>query len=193
MFTGVVQEVGRVDSFQPHQTGARLTIKCAAVLADVQIGASIAVNGACVTVVQLTGNSFSVDVSPETLKRTNFGTLRPASPVNLERPLAVGARLDGHFVLGHVDDTAELVALDPLGNDNWWLTVRLPHALDRYVVSKGSVALDGISLTVAELAADLAGFTILPHTYAHTTLAFLPARRPVKSRSSTSWPNTWKN
>jgi riboflavin synthase len=170
MFTGVVQELGRVDSFQPHQTGARLTIQCAAVLADVQIGASIAVNGACVTAVQLTGNSFSVDVSPETLKRTNFGTLRPSSPVNLERPLTVGARLDGHFVLGHVDDTAELAALDPLGNDNWWLTVRLPHALDRYVVSKGSVALDGISLTVAELAADLASFTILPHTYAHTTL-----------------------
>jgi len=115
MFTGVVQELGRVDSFEPHQTGARLTIKCAAVLADVQIGASIAVNGACVTAVHLTEDSFSVDVSPETLKRTNFGALRPSSPVNLERPLTVGARLDGHFVLGHVDDTAELAALDPLG------------------------------------------------------------------------------
>jgi len=170
MFTGVIQELGRVDSFEPHQTGARLNIQCAAVLADVQIGASIAVNGACVTAVHLTENSFSAEVSPETLKRTNFGLLRPESPVNLERPLAVGARLDGHFVLGHVDGTAELVSLDSLGNDNWWLTVRLPHALDRYVVSKGSIALDGISLTVAELAADLASFTILPHTYAHTTL-----------------------
>jgi riboflavin synthase len=171
MFTGVVQEVGRVDSLQPHQTGARLTINCAAVLADIQIGASIAVNGACVTAVQLTGNSFSVDVSPETLKRTNFGTLRPESPVNLERPLAVGGCLDGHFVLGHVDGTAELVTLGPLGDDNWWLTVRLPRGLDRYVVSKGSVALDGISLTVAELVGDLASFTILPYTYAHTTLS----------------------
>ena len=170
MFTGVVQELGRVDSFDPHQTGARITVQCAAVLADVQIGASIAVNGACITAVQLTANSFSADVSPETLKRTNFGTLRSDSPVNLERPLTVGAHLDGHFVLGHVDGTAELASLNPLGDDNWWLTVRLPHELDRYVVSKGSVALDGISLTVAELAGNLASFTILPHTYAHTTL-----------------------
>lgn len=149
-----------------------MTIHCAAVLADIQIGASIAVNGACVTAVQLSENSFSADVSPETLKRTNFGILRPSSFVNLERPLTVGARLDGHFVLGHVDGTAELVTLGPLGDDNWWLTVRLPHHVEHYVVSKGSVALDGISLTVAELSGDLASFTIIPHTYAHTTLHF---------------------
>jgi riboflavin synthase len=147
-----------------------MTIECAAVLTDVQIGASIAVNGACITAVQLSENSFSADISPETLKRTNFGSLRPSSPVNLERPLAAGARLDGHFVLGHVDGTAEMVALDPLGEDNWWLTVRLPEELARYVVSKGSVALDGISLTVADLKGDQASFTILPHTYRHTTL-----------------------
>jgi riboflavin synthase len=170
MFTGIVQELGHVARFEPRETGARMTIQCAAVLADIEIGASIAVNGACVTAVQLTQDSFSADVSPETLKRTNFGALRPPSPVNLERPLSVGARLDGHFVLGHVDGTAELVSLNPLGEDNWWLEVRLPRELERYVVSKGSVALDGISLTVAELAGDLASFTILPHTYAHTTL-----------------------
>jgi riboflavin synthase len=170
MFTGIVQELGHVARFEPRETGARMTIQCAAVLADIEIGASIAVNGACVTAVQLTEDSFSADVSPETLKRTNFGALRLSSPVNLERPLSVGARLDGHFVLGHVDGTAELVSLNPLGEDNWWLEVRLPRELERYVVSKGSVALDGISLTVAELAGDLASFTILPHTYAHTTL-----------------------
>jgi len=170
MFTGIVQELGRVESFEPHQTGARMTVHCDTVLAGLEIGASIAVNGACVTAVQLSESTFSADISPETLKRTNFGGLRSSSFVNLERPLTVGARLDGHFVLGHVDGTAELVALDPLGEGNWWLTVRLPHELERYVVSKGSVALDGISLTVAELAADLASFTILPHTHAHTTL-----------------------
>lgn len=178
MFTGIVQELGRVASLEPHEAGARMTIECAAVLADVQIGASIAVNGACITAVQLSVNSFSADISPETLKRTNFGELRPSSPVNLERPLGVGARLDGHFVLGHVDSTAELVSLDSLGENNWWLTIRLPHELARYVVRKGSLALDGISLTVAELNGDLASFTILPHTYAHTTLhAYKPGAR----------------
>lgn len=178
MFTGIVQELGRVASLEPLQTGARMTIECAAVLADVQIGASIAVNGACVTAVQLSENSFSADISPETLRRTTFGELRPSSPVNLERPLGVGARLDGHFVLGHVDSTVELVALNSLGENNWWLTVRLPHEFARYVVSKGSLALDGISLTVAELDGDLAAFTILPHTYAHTTLhAYKPGAR----------------
>jgi riboflavin synthase len=147
-----------------------MTIACAAVLSDIQIGASIAVNGACVTAIQLSADNFSADISPETLNRTNFGNLRPSSPVNLERPLSVGARLDGHFVLGHVDGTVEVTALDPLGEDNWWLTVRLPQHLEKYVVSKGSLALDGISLTVAGLSGDLASFTILPHTYSHTTL-----------------------
>jgi riboflavin synthase len=178
MFTGIVQELGRVTSLDPHQTGARIAIECAAVLADVQIGASIAVNGACITAVQLSENSFSADLSPETLKRTNLGELRPSSPVNLERPLGVGARLDGHFVLGHVDSTVELVTLSSLGENNWWLTIRLPHEFARYVVSKGSLALDGVSLTVAEIDGDLASFTILPHTYTHTTLhAYKPGAR----------------
>jgi riboflavin synthase len=92
------------------------------------------------------------------------------SPVNLERPLRANSRLDGHFVLGHVDATAELVALDALGDDNWWLRVRVPADLTRYVVSKGSLAVDGISLTVAEIQDDLVSFTIIPHTYEHTTL-----------------------
>lgn len=170
MFTGVVQEVGRVVSFDPHQTGADLSVQCASTLADLAIGASIAVNGACVTAVSITGDQFAADISPETLKRTNIGALRAGSPVNLERPLLATGRLDGHFVLGHVDGTAELVSFRPLGEDNWWLTIRLPPELDRYVVMKGSVALDGISLTVADLSSGLASFTILPHTYAHTTL-----------------------
>jgi riboflavin synthase len=170
MFTGVVQEVGRVASLEPHQTGARLSVQCASTLADLAIGASIAVNGACLTAVAITDNEWAADISPETLKRTNLGALRTGSPVNLERPLTATGRLDGHFVLGHVDGTAELIALRPLGEDNWWLTVRLPAELDRYVVMKGSVALDGISLTVAELADQLASFTILPHTSVHTTL-----------------------
>jgi riboflavin synthase len=113
---------------------------------------------------------FSADLAPETLKRTNLGALEPHAPVNLERPLRANSRLDGHFVLGHVDGTAEIVALDPLGNDNWWLRIRVPSELTRYIVSKGSLAVDGISLTVAEVEGDLVSFTVIPHTYEHTTL-----------------------
>lgn len=170
MFTGIVEELGRVVDLAPKETGTRLTIACSAIRRDATIGASIAVNGACVTAVEIGENQFSADLSPETLKRTNLGILQCGSFVNLERPLRADSRLDGHFVLGHVDGTAEIVSLEPLGNENWWLRIRLPQELVRYVVSKGSVAVDGISLTVAEINDEIAGFTIIPHTYSHTTL-----------------------
>jgi len=170
MFTGIVEELGRVLSMEREETGARLTVGCAGVLQDATLGASIAVNGTCVTAVQLSPDRFSADLAPETLKRTNLRDLRPGAPVNLERPLRANSRLDGHFVLGHVDGTAEIVALDALGNDNWWLCIRVPEQLTRYIVSKGSLAVDGISLTVAEVEGDLVSFTVIPHTYEHTTL-----------------------
>jgi riboflavin synthase len=171
MFTGIVQELGRVVALEPHPTGARLRISCRLVLQDATIGASIAVNGACLTATSIEDGVFSADLAPETLRRTNLGSLRANAVINLERPLAANARLDGHFVLGHVDGTAELVELKALGNDNWWLTLRVPHELERYIVSKGSVAVDGISLTVAEITGGLVSFTIIPHTYEHTTLS----------------------
>ncbi len=171
MFTGIVEGLGRVVAVESKITGARLIIECAAVLQDAGIGASIAVNGACVTAVALTGQSFSADLAPETLKRTNLGDLKPGSRVNLERPLRANSRLDGHFVLGHVDGTAEIASIAALGNDNWWLRIRVPPELTRYIVHKGSLAVDGISLTVAEIEDNLAGFTIIPHTFEHTTLA----------------------
>jgi riboflavin synthase len=170
MFTGIVQELGNVSEFEPRPTGARIVVACREILADLQIGASIAVNGCCLTAVAISGRGFTADVAPETLRRTNLGDLRAGSRVNLERPLSVSARLDGHFVLGHVDGTAKLLSLDSLGEDNWWLKIQLPPGLDRYVVSKGSVAVDGISLTVASIEGDIAGFTIIPHTYRNTTL-----------------------
>lgn len=170
MFTGIVEEVGRVVSFEAKQTGARLTISCVSILADAVVGASIAINGACLTAVEIKPGRFSADVAPETLRRTNLGDLKAGSAVNLERPLRAGGRLDGHFVLGHVDGTGEIVSLETLGGDNWWLRIRLPDALAPYVVMKGSVAVDGISLTVAELESDIAGFTIIPHTWANTAI-----------------------
>lgn len=171
MFTGIVQETGRVLALDRHATGARLTVGCRDTLAGASPGASIAVNGACLTAVEITDRGFSADLAPETLKRTNLGSLRPSSLVNLERPLAVNARLDGHFVLGHVDGTAEIVSLDELGDGNWWLKLRIPPDLDRYVVSKGSLAVDGMSLTLASIEHSIAAFTIIPHTYRHTTLS----------------------
>jgi riboflavin synthase len=170
MFTGIVEELGRVAAVEPKETGARLRIECSAILEDASLGASIAVNGACLTAVEIGAGKFSADLAPETLKRSNLGDLRPGSRVNLERPLRANSRLDGHFVLGHVDSTAEIASLQALGDDNWWLRVRMPPELMRYVVSKGSLAVDGISLTVAEVEGNLVGFTILPHTFEHTTL-----------------------
>lgn len=170
MFTGIVEELGRVFSLDSKQSGARLTVQCSAILQDAGIGASIAVNGACLTAIELAQTHFSADLAPETLQRTNLGDLKPGSPVNLERPLRANSRLDGHFVLGHVDGVARIVSLEPLGESNWWLRLQLPPGLARYVVLKGSLAVDGISLTVAEIDENLAGFTIIPHTYEHTTL-----------------------
>jgi riboflavin synthase len=170
MFTGIVEELGRVAAFESKDTGARLTVGCSTILRDAVVGASIAVNGACVTAVELGSETFSADLAPETLKRTNLGDLSPGSQVNLERPLRANSRLDGHFVLGHVDATAEIASMEALGHENWWLRIRIPRELTRYVVSKGSLAVDGVSLTVAEVNDDLIGFTIIPHTFEHTTL-----------------------
>jgi riboflavin synthase len=172
MFTGIIEELGTVESFEPRSAGAHLRIACALVLSDLTEGASIAVNGACLTAISVTVNSFAADLAPETLQRTNLGHLARGSRVNLERPVTPATRLSGHIVQGHVDATGVIEALDDLGGGNWWLRVRVPAALDRYLVHKGSIAIDGISLTIASLDAGLVGITIIPHTVAHTTLGF---------------------
>ncbi len=170
MFTGIIEELGQVLALEPKPAGARLVVGCSTIIQDAAIGASIAVNGACLTAVELASHHFTADLAPETLKRTNLGDLTAGCMVNLERPLRANARLDGHFVLGHVDATAALTELRSLGADNWWLTIRVPEPLTRYIVEKGSLAVDGISLTVAGIQGDLVSFTIIPHTYSNTTL-----------------------
>ena len=170
MFTGIVEEMGVVESIQSQAAGARLKIHCKTVLEYLTEGASIAVNGVCLTAVDLRPESFSADLAPETLQRSNLGALRALSRVNLERPLTPGDRLSGHIVQGHVDATGEFLSLEALGDENWWLKVRVPAELDRYLVYKGSVAIDGISLTIAALAGDVLSVTIIPHTYRNTTL-----------------------
>lgn len=175
MFTGIIEEVGQVLALEQRSTGALLTIGCTIIPHDATLGASIAVNGACLTAVELAGDRFAADLAPETLNRTNLGDVVEGSLVNLERPLRANSRLDGHFVLGHVDGTADVVSLESLGQDNWWLRIRIPDNLWRYIVQKGSVAIDGVSLTVAEVSNHLVGFTIIPHTFEHTALH---TRRP---------------
>jgi|SRR5579883_1429102 len=166
MFTGIVEELGTVET-----AGSHLTVRCSTVMQDLTEGASIAVNGVCLTAVNLKAGSFSADLAPETLRRSNLGDLRVGSRVNLERPLSPSGRLSGHIVQGHVDGTGEFLALDSLGADNWWLRIRVPADLDPFLVFKGSIAIDGISLTIAALEADVLSVTIIPHTFRHTTLS----------------------
>ena len=170
MFTGIIEELGTVVKLEPGTVGARLRIQCRTVLDDLTPGASIAVNGVCLTAVDLKPNSFSADLAPETLKRSNLGDLTPSAAVNLERPLSPGGRLSGHIVQGHVDGTGEFVSLENLGDENWWLKIRVPAELDRYLVFKGSIAVDGISLTIASVEGGILGVTIIPHTYQNTSL-----------------------
>jgi riboflavin synthase len=172
MFTGIVEELGTVMSLEPRSAGARMRVRCSTVLADLQEGGSIAVNGVCLTALDLAADSFSTDLAPETLQRSNLGDLASGAPVNLERPVTPVSRLSGHIVQGHVDATADVVSLEPLGDGNWWLKVHVPAGLDRYLVHKGSIAIDGISLTIASLdKGPIVGVTIIPHTYSNTTLA----------------------
>ena len=169
MFTGIVEELGHVVSLAHGPDSAVVRIRGPLVTADAAPGASIAVNGICLTVVELDADSFSVDVMAETLRRTCLGELTPGSPVNLERALAVGDRLGGHIVQGHVDGTGTSLARQP--GDRWEVvTISLPGELARYVVEKGSITVDGVSLTIAGL--DDASFqvSLIPTTLALTTL-----------------------
>jgi riboflavin synthase len=158
MFTGIIEELGTVESVEPREAGARLRIRCATVLSDAVEGCSICVNGVCLTAIDLRPDSFAADLAPETLRASSLGGLRAGSRVNLERSLAAGGRLSGHIVQGHVDAAAEFLGLDPLGSDNWY---------------KGSVAIDGISLTVASMEGDVLSVTIVPHTFRNTALGSL--------------------
>jgi riboflavin synthase len=175
MFTGIVEELGRVRSVTPNAGGARIAIDAAMVLDDATIGASIAVNGCCLTVVELGDGWWAADAVIETLRRTNLGDLAPGDAVNLERPVRLADRLGGHLVQGHVDATGTVRTRAPQPDGSTLVSFDAPAELTRYVVHKGSIAIDGISLTIAEVDDD--GFTIavIPHTLSVTTLG---ARQP---------------
>ena len=170
MFTGLVEEVGIIRSVTPVGEGARVKIAATTVLDDVEMGASIAVNGCCLTVVEWGDDWWASDAVPETMERTNLGGLNAGDPVNLERPLAANGRYGGHVVQGHVDGTGEVVGIDELDDGSWRFTFSLPPELVNYVVEKGSIAIDGISLTVAAVTPTTFSIAIIPHTFAVTAM-----------------------
>jgi riboflavin synthase len=169
MFTGIVEEVGKLVSIRQGGESARLTVAAPLVCQDARLGDSIAINGTCLTIVEIQGDRLSFDAVPETIRRTSLGGLKPGAAVNLERALAVGQRLGGHFVQGHVDGIGTLLSVREEENARI-LKVGAPADLMRYLLPKGSVAVDGISLTVADVGPDWFTLWIIPHTWANTSL-----------------------
>jgi riboflavin synthase len=188
MFTGIVEELGQVRAVAHHDGGARIEIDAALVLEDAALGASIAVNGCCLTVVEQGDGWWAADAQAETLDRTTIGALTAGDPVNLERPVRLADRLGGHIVQGHVDGVGTVLARTPEPDGSTRLTVGLPDGLGRYLVEKGSVTVDGVSLTITHVTPDgdrraeggeRFGVALVPHTLAVTTLGVRTPGDPV--------------
>lgn len=179
MFTGIIEELGRVRAVTPDEGGARIEIEARTVLDDATIGASIAVNGCCLTVVELADGWWAADAVTETLERTCLGVLDTGDPVNLERPVRVSDRLGGHLVQGHVDGVGHIVARESLPDGSTRIAIATPPGLSRYLVEKGSVTVDGISLTVAGVNRDRFTVAVIPHTLSVTTLGHKTESAPV--------------
>lgn len=171
MFTGIIELVGTIRRFEPAGQGGRIEVAIdpTQLAKPFTLGQSIAVNGCCLTVVEAKDDAFAADLSPETLRRTSLSRIAPGTLVNLERPLRAGDELGGHFVLGHVDGVGRIARLQRDAEEGW-LGVQIGPELERYVAMKGSLAIDGISLTVAGFSGGLAEFAIIPYTFAHTNL-----------------------
>ncbi|MDD3652940.1 MAG: riboflavin synthase [Desulfotomaculaceae bacterium] len=169
MFTGIIEELGMLRATRHGANSAQLIIGAEKVLKDVQVGDSIAVNGVCLTVIHFTTREFTADIMAETLAKTNLGELAPGNPVNLERALRLGDRLGGHLVSGHVDGTGKIIRMERHDIADL-VSIRAPGEVMRYIIKKGSVAIDGISLTVVDLQEDCFQVSLIPHTAHATTL-----------------------
>jgi len=172
MFTGIVEETGKIRTFENTGAGARIEVECAKVLEGTKLGDSIAINGCCQTVTEIGGNYFVADVSRETLNVTNFRFLKDKESVNLERALTLTSRLGGHIVQGHIDCTGKFLRSEKL-SEFYNLTFEVPPEELKYIVRKGSIAINGISLTVAEINGNVIKTAVIPHTWQNTTLKSL--------------------
>lgn len=180
MFTGIIEEVGEVTSVTGDENHHRLTVAATRLVKELTQGSSIAVSGVCLTAVEITRKSFSADLAAETWNRTSFSRIQPGARVNLELPMRADGRFGGHIVQGHADGTGSFVALDRIpGADDYWLHIRIPPDLARYVIFKGSLSIEGISLTVAKVEGTDVTVAIIPHTLQMTNLRSLRSGDPV--------------
>ena len=171
MFTGIIEELGKVLAIEEQQDAIRLTIGASKVLEDLGRGDSISCSGTCLTAIEIDDRGFTADVMLETLKRSSLSEVKVGDPINLERAMSAKTRFGGHVVQGHVDGVGEFVSREK--SDNWdWVRVSIPHELMKYVVHKGSITIDGISLTVNEIDGDIIGLSLIPETLAVTTLGY---------------------
>lgn len=180
MFTGIIEEVGRVAAMNAQGAKRRLTVASTRLVRELKTGASISVSGVCLTAVDISNNSFSADLANETWQRTSFSRLKPQAAVNLELPMRANGRFDGHVVQGHVDGVGTVTTFEQLpGGDDYVLTITVPSELTRYIVEKGSLAIEGISLTVARIEGTRVQIAIIPHTAQATNIGSLRPGDPV--------------
>ena len=180
MFTGIVEEVGRITSIEQRGENRRITISAERTPKELTTGASVAVSGVCLTAVDIRPNSFCADLAPETWIRTSFSRIREGALINLELPMKADGRFGGHIVQGHVDGVRKLIGLERIEeSENWWLQIEIPEDVEKYTVFKGSIAIEGISLTVARLDNRRCTIAIIPHTIERTNLHSLKPGDPV--------------
>jgi riboflavin synthase len=180
MFTGIVEEVGKIVGIEQRGENRRITIEAATTPKELRTGSSISVSGVCLTALDIKPKSFSADLAPETWARTSFSRLRDGALVNLELPMKASGRFDGHIVQGHVDGVGKLIALERITeSNNWWLHIEIPSEIEKYTVFKGSLSIEGISLTVAKLEKNRCTIAIIPHTVDQTNLGSLKPGDPV--------------
>lgn len=180
MFTGIIEEVGRVARIANRDGNRRLTVSASRLIKELKKGDSIAVSGVCLTAVEITPKFFTADLAEETWNRTSFSRIKPGALVNLELPMRADGRFGGHIVQGHVDGTGKFLALDRIrGADDYWLRIEVPPELARYVINQGSLSIEGISLTVTKIEGTRVTAAIIPHTVKMTNLKSLKPSDPV--------------
>jgi riboflavin synthase len=180
MFTGIIEEVGRISNIEQRGENRRITIAAKNAPKELGTGHSVAVSGVCLTALDIKPGSFCADLAPETWERTSFSRIHEGALVNIELPMKSDGRFGGHIVQGHVDGVGKLIAFDRISDsENWWLHIALPREVEKYTVYKGSICIEGISLTVAKLENDRCSVAIIPHTVEMTNLHSLKAGDPV--------------